>query len=61
MMIDYLVHLICRFGKPFGSEDYMALTPTWSVSGATDGGFDPNETRVKKVSRHGSADPRGCA
>ncbi|KAG0623009.1 hypothetical protein M758_3G141600 [Ceratodon purpureus] len=47
-------------GKPFGSEDYMALTPSWSVYGATEGGFDPNETRVKKERRHGSADPGGC-
>lgn len=47
-------------GKPFGSEDYMALTPSWSVYGAAEGGFDPHETRVKKERRHGSADPGGC-
>ena len=38
----------------------MAVTPSWSVYGATEGGFDPNETRVKKERRHGSADPGGC-
>lgn len=47
-------------GKPFGSEDYMALTPEWSVYGAAEGGFDPQETRVKKERRHGTADSGGC-
>lgn len=47
-------------GKPFGSEDYMALTPEWSVYGAAEGGFDPQETRVKKERRHGTADSSGC-
>ena len=34
-------------GQPFGSLDYCAPTPEWAVytPGATDGGFDPAETR----------------
>lgn len=48
-------------GKPFGSEDYVALTPEWSVYGAAEGGFDPAETRVKKERKHGAnPDPGGC-
>jgi hypothetical protein len=48
-------------GEPFGSEDYMAPTPEWAVYGALEGGFDPQEVRVKKERRHGtSADSGGC-
>lgn len=48
-------------GEPFGSEDYMAPTPEWAVYGALEGGFDPQEMRVKKERRHGtSADSGGC-
>lgn len=48
-------------GKSFSSEDYLAETPSWAVYGALEGGFDPNEVRVKKERRHGpSADSGGC-
>ncbi len=38
-----------RDGTPFGSEDYLMETPEWAQYNpeAADGGFDPNETRVK--------------
>jgi tRNA wybutosine-synthesizing protein 1 len=39
----------------------MAKTPSWSVYGSEEAGFDPNETRVKKERRHGVvADSGGC-
>lgn len=61
-LADFLVLYAVQVasGKPFGSEDYMALTPEWSVYGAAEGGFDPQETRVKKERRHGTADSGGC-
>ena len=61
-LTDFLVLYAVQVasGKPFGSEDYMALTPEWSVYGAAEGGFDPQETRVKKERRHGTADSSGC-
>lgn len=43
-------------GSNINSEDYMAVTPDWAVYGAEEGGFDPAETRVKKIRRHGTAD-----
>mmetsp|Transcript_13128 Transcript_13128/g.15889 ORF Transcript_13128/g.15889 Transcript_13128/m.15889 type:complete len:704 (+) Transcript_13128:221-2332(+) len=39
-------------GVPFTSEDYMEPTPDWAVYGAEEGGFDPCETRFKKVRKH---------
>lgn len=39
-------------GAPFGAEDYMLPTPRWAVFGQPEGGFDPRQTRVKKVRRH---------
>ncbi|EHA8587403.1 S-adenosyl-L-methionine-dependent tRNA 4-demethylwyosine synthase [Cocos nucifera] len=45
--------------KPFKSEDYMALTPSWAVYGAEEGGFDPDQSRYKKERRHGAASIRG--
>lgn len=38
--------------KPFVTTDYMLPTPPWAVYGATEAGFDPQETRVKKVRNH---------
>ncbi|CAM6112611.1 unnamed protein product [Calypogeia fissa] len=60
--IDYeKFHDLIASGEPFGSEDYMAPTPSWAVYGAAEGGFDPNEVRVKKERRHGgSASSGGC-
>ncbi len=48
-------------GESFGSEDYMLPTPAWASYGAPEAGFDPKDTRVKKVRRHPlKADPGGC-
>jgi tRNA wybutosine-synthesizing protein 1 len=49
-------------GTQFSSEDYMAKTPAWAVYGSAEGGFDPNEVRVKKERRHGISKPvsGGC-
>lgn len=38
--------------EPFSSADYMAETPPWAVFGHEARGFDPAETRVKKVRNH---------
>ncbi|KAL3695249.1 hypothetical protein R1sor_009325 [Riccia sorocarpa] len=59
--IDYeKFHDLVASGEPFGSEDYMAPTPSWAVYGSSEGGFDPKEVRVKKERRHGTSDPGGC-
>jgi tRNA wybutosine-synthesizing protein 1 len=39
-------------GKPFTSEEYTMPTPSWAVYGAQEKGFNPNETRVRKVRNH---------
>jgi len=39
-------------GKEFDSTDYMLPTPSWAVYGAQEAGFDPQETRFRKVRRH---------
>lgn len=39
-------------GNPFESREYMMPTPQWAVWGAEEGGFDPDETRVRKVRNH---------
>ena len=44
-------------GEPFGSRDYMLPTPHWSVWGAEEAGFDPGETRVRKVRNHPGKNP----
>lgn len=38
--------------KPFVTTDYMLPTPEWAVYGADEAGFDPQETRFKKVRNH---------
>lgn len=48
-------------GEAFGSEDYMLPTPSWAAYGAPEAGFDPQDTRVKKIRRHPmKAEPGGC-
>jgi tRNA wybutosine-synthesizing protein 1 len=39
-------------GKPFKASEYMMPTPKWATWGAEEGGFDPEETRVRKVRNH---------
>ena len=52
---------LAAMGESFGSEDYMLPTPAWASYGAPEAGFDPKDTRVKKVRRHPSKpDPGGC-
>ncbi|CAD6214826.1 unnamed protein product [Miscanthus lutarioriparius] len=54
--IDYdRFHELVTPGKPFKSRDYMAMTPSWAVYGAEEGGFDPDQSRFKKERRHGTA------
>lgn len=54
--IDYdRFHELVTSGKPFKSRDYMAMTPSWAVYGADEGGFDPDQSRFKKERRHGTA------
>ncbi|KAK3145922.1 hypothetical protein QOZ80_3BG0259260 [Eleusine coracana subsp. coracana] len=54
--IDYdRFHELVTSGKPFSSQDYMAMTPSWAVYGAEEGGFDPEQSRYRKERRHGAA------
>ncbi|GKD10571.1 hypothetical protein Tco_1190256 [Tanacetum coccineum] len=39
-------------GKPFGSNDYMDVTPSWAVYGANEGEFDPEQARLKRERNH---------
>jgi len=39
-------------GITFSSKDYMAETPEWAVFGHDARGFDPNETRFRKIRNH---------
>eukprot|EP00240_Pyramimonas_obovata_P002898 CAMPEP_0118947912 /NCGR_PEP_ID=MMETSP1169-20130426/46871_1 /TAXON_ID=36882 /ORGANISM="Pyramimonas obovata, Strain CCMP722" /LENGTH=659 /DNA_ID=CAMNT_0006894221 /DNA_START=62 /DNA_END=2041 /DNA_ORIENTATION=- len=48
-------------GEPFGSEDYLAPTPSWAVYGAEEKGFNPAETRFRKVRRHQTAEQKAVA
>ena len=36
----------------FVTTDYMLPTPEWAVYGAHEAGFDPQETRFKKIRNH---------
>ena len=49
--IDYekFHDLVASGREEFGSEDYVAPTPSWAVFGSTEAGFDPQETRFRKV------------
>ena len=38
--------------KSFVTTDYMLPTPEWAVYGAHEAGFDPQETRFKKIRNH---------
>eukprot|EP01023_Acetabularia_acetabulum_P004903 TRINITY_DN12051_c0_g1_i1.p1 TRINITY_DN12051_c0_g1~~TRINITY_DN12051_c0_g1_i1.p1 ORF type:complete len:659 (-),score=98.37 TRINITY_DN12051_c0_g1_i1:343-2319(-) len=39
-------------GDKFTSNDYMLETPLWATFGAPEAGFDPQETRFKKIRKH---------
>ena len=54
--IDYeKFHQLVASGKAFSATDYMAETPSWAVTGSSERGFDPEETRFhrKKPVQHG--------
>ncbi|XP_024972522.1 S-adenosyl-L-methionine-dependent tRNA 4-demethylwyosine synthase [Cynara cardunculus var. scolymus] len=54
--IDYeKFHDLVASGEPFGSNEYMAPTPSWAVYGANEGGFDPEQARYKKERNHKSS------
>ena len=38
--------------ESFVTTDYMLPTPDWAVYGADEAGFDPQETRFKKIRNH---------
>ena len=38
--------------ESFVTTDYMMPTPDWAVYGAHEAGFDPQETRFKKIRNH---------
>jgi len=38
--------------ESFVTTDYMLPTPSWAVYGAHEAGFDPQETRFKKIRNH---------
>ncbi|KAI4366374.1 hypothetical protein MLD38_022260 [Melastoma candidum] len=47
--IDYeKFHNLVASGEPFASRDDMAVTLSWAVYGADEGGFDPDQSRYKK-------------
>lgn len=45
-------------GKEFDSTDYMLPTPSWAVFGAKEAGFDPQETRFRKIRRHRNSEAK---
>jgi len=50
--IDYpKFHELIKSGKEFTARDYMAPTPIWSVVGAEEHGFDPEETRFRRLKK----------
>ena len=66
--IDYeKFQTLVASGEAFGSEDYALPTPEWSVYGATEAGFDPEEVRfhrkkkiqVKNDDVSATAEPNG--
>ena len=47
-------------GQPFSATDYCLPTPGWAVAGASEGGFDPEQTRFRKERNHpGKAEGAG--
>ncbi|KAH1065721.1 hypothetical protein J1N35_030708 [Gossypium stocksii] len=42
--IEYMV----ASGRPFNSEDYMALTPSWAIYGAEESRYYPNQSWHRK-------------
>uniref|UniRef100_A0A7S2Z7Y7 tRNA wybutosine-synthesis domain-containing protein n=1 Tax=Chloropicon laureae TaxID=464258 RepID=A0A7S2Z7Y7_9CHLO len=56
--IDYdKFQRLVKSGERFGAEDYMVETPSWAVWDAKEKGFDPAETRFRKVRNHPGKSP----
>ncbi|KAK7291191.1 hypothetical protein RIF29_06134 [Crotalaria pallida] len=54
--IDYeKFHDLVASESTFDSTDYMAVTPSWAVYGAEEGGFDPGQLRYRKERHHKSS------
>ena len=53
---------LANSGEPFGSRDYSLPTPKWAVydETATDGGFDPGETRFLRKGGATAVTGGGC-
>jgi len=57
--IDYdKFHKLIESGETFGSEDYLAKTPSWAVTGAPEEGFSPNEEKFTRKKTKGPT--QGC-
>jgi len=39
-------------GEPFEAKDYICKTPEWAVYGSEESGFDPTQTRFRKIRNH---------
>jgi len=51
--IDYeRFHDLVASGQPFTAADYCAPTPEWALAGSEEAGFNPTQTRHKKVRNH---------
>ena len=48
--------LVTSGATDFCAADYAAKTPDWAVSGASEGGFDPEQLRFRKVRNHPGRD-----
>ncbi|ODQ68487.1 hypothetical protein NADFUDRAFT_39863 [Nadsonia fulvescens var. elongata DSM 6958] len=54
--IDYAKFFeLLESGKEFGPIDYVAPTPEWAVYGAEAGGFNPEDTRFRRKTKHNLA------
>ncbi|KAB2082513.1 hypothetical protein ERO13_A05G194001v2 [Gossypium hirsutum] len=42
-----IVYMVAS-GRPFNSEDYMALTPSWAIYGAEESRYYPNQSWYRK-------------
>jgi len=57
--IDYSkFHSLIKSGKEFTAQEYIAPTPGWAIVGANEHGFDPEETRFKRLK--GKPPTTGC-
>jgi len=45
-------HDLVAAGKPFTAADYCAPTPDWALAGSAEAGFNPSQTRFKKIRNH---------